>query len=73
MATHTDQYDNISLQIALARQSSADIYSDDARRAWQTRRDELSMGEAVANQTQATSRLAQDAIAANLTVRTPTG
>ena len=61
-AQHVDRYDDITLQVALARKEQADLYADDARRAFQRRIDTVSQSDAVAAQTQATSRIASEAM-----------
>jgi hypothetical protein len=59
-STHTDRYDDLTLQVALARKESADLYADDARRAYQRRIDTISQTDATAIQTQRTSALAAE-------------
>lgn len=71
MSQHADRYDDLTLQIAQQAQRSADLYQDDARRAWQTAQSEPSVLEAVAAQALMTSRPAQEAMQYRLAIQTP--
>ena len=61
----------IAADSAQQGRDSAQLYGDDSKRAFQRRIDTVSNSEAIANQTAATSRIAQEAIQANIAVRTP--
>jgi hypothetical protein len=68
---HAERYDDLTLQIAHQAQRSADLYADDARRAWQTAQSEPSLMEAISAQAVMSSRVASEAMQYRLAVQTP--
>lgn len=68
---HAERYDDLTLQIGQQAQRSADLYADDARRAWSTKQSEVGLLEAASAQLVMTSRAAQDAMAIRLGNQTP--